>query len=66
MKKSKNLQKMKLNKTAISRLSQNEVTGGVTTTFTTTIDTLKTITLCGTHCQANTVDDYSCTYCTIA
>jgi hypothetical protein len=62
--KSKNLQKMKLNKTAISKLSQNEVTGGVT--ITTTIDTLKTITLCGTHCQANTVDDYSCTYCTIA
>ncbi|MEM6722012.1 MAG: hypothetical protein AAF611_21975 [Bacteroidota bacterium] len=52
---------MKLNKRAISRLSEKNVTGG----FTTTINPFETLTACS-MCCADTVDDQTCTFCTIA
>ncbi len=59
--KTKKLKKIQLNKRAISNLSKNEVTGGNTTT----INTFKSITVCS-LCCADTIDDYTCTFCTIA
>ncbi|AXG71266.1 hypothetical protein KORDIASMS9_03523 [Kordia sp. SMS9] len=62
--KSEKLKKIQLNKRAISNLSENRVTGG-NPTFTTTLDTFQSITVCS-LCCADTIDDHTCTLCTIA
>jgi len=60
--KSKNLKKIQLNKKSISSLMQNDVKGGNTTTI---IRHIPPTTLCSTWC-ADTIDDNTCGYCTIA
>ncbi|WP_298421269.1 hypothetical protein [uncultured Kordia sp.] len=59
--KSKNLKKIKLNKKVISVLAQEKVSGGNTTIIKLPPHT----TFCSTWC-ANTIDDNTCGYCTIA
>jgi hypothetical protein len=61
--KSKSLKKIKLNKRSISTLSQEAATGGTLSVNHTT--TFRTITVCS-SCCANTIDDHTCGYCTIA
>ncbi|WP_420573457.1 hypothetical protein [Kordia sp.] len=64
--KNKRSKKMSLNKRAISNLTKESLTGGITTTNTTTIDPFRTITVLS-GCCANTIDDYTCDrFCTIA
>ncbi|WP_046758891.1 hypothetical protein [Kordia jejudonensis] len=59
--KSKNLKKIKLNKKVISALAQEKINGG----HTTIIKFPPHTTLCTTWC-ADTIDDNTCGYCTIA